>query len=249
MVENIDGDGDGIRAKIYNNDGTERGVDEVLETGSVTINVLANDTDIDGDTLSITGLDTSGTLGRVVDNHDGTFTYDASASAALRALSGHETETDTFSYTVSDGNGGTATASVSVLVNGVTNNTIATNIFGGDTDDTFTSFSGKTVMTGGGGADTFVLDTDALSNVGLADVLTDYSLSEGDEVDVSALLSNVLGHEASAAEDLAKLSVLTHGSDTFVKVDGHDVVTLQNYSGAVKLIYDDQDHVVTIDAS
>ena len=38
--------------------------------------LLANDSDIDGDTLSIASIDTTNTTGTVVDNGDGTFTYD-----------------------------------------------------------------------------------------------------------------------------------------------------------------------------
>ncbi len=64
-------------------------------------NVLANDTDGDGDTLSVAGLDLEGTQGLVIDNGDGTFKY--SPNGAFDDLREGETTTDTFGYFVSDG--------------------------------------------------------------------------------------------------------------------------------------------------
>jgi 3-phytase len=74
---------------------------------SVTIAVLANDTDPDNHQLTITAV-TNGRGGTVRVNTDSTVTYTASA-----AFSG----TDTFNYTISDGNGGSATGTVTVTVN------------------------------------------------------------------------------------------------------------------------------------
>jgi hypothetical protein len=73
---------------------------------AVTIPVLANDTDIDGDPLSLVGVGAAAN-GIVVQNADGTVTY-----APNPGFSG----TDAFTYTISDGSGGTATGSVSVTV-------------------------------------------------------------------------------------------------------------------------------------
>ena len=72
----------------------------------MTIAVLANDFDVDGDLLSIAAV-TQGSGGSVVVNANGTVTYTPAAS-----FSG----SDGFTYTVSDGQGGTATAGVSVQV-------------------------------------------------------------------------------------------------------------------------------------
>ncbi len=76
------------------------------DTAVITGNVLAGDTDPEGDTLSITGF-TQGANGTVVSNGDGTFTYTPNAN-----FNG----TDSFTYTVDDGNGGTDTATVNVTV-------------------------------------------------------------------------------------------------------------------------------------
>jgi hypothetical protein len=72
----------------------------------VTIAVLANDSDVDGDPLSVVAV-TQGTGGSVLVNADGTVTYTPAAS-----FSG----SDGFTYTASDGQGGTATAGVTVQV-------------------------------------------------------------------------------------------------------------------------------------
>ncbi|MDI6623291.1 MAG: Ig-like domain-containing protein [Brevundimonas sp.] len=85
------------------------------EDASVTINVLANDTDVDGETLTIThvnganiGVDGTVALGggaSVRLNADGALTYTPAANA---------TGLQSFSYTVSDGVGGATTATVEV---------------------------------------------------------------------------------------------------------------------------------------
>jgi hypothetical protein len=84
-------------------------VDDTLATQEDTpgtVNVLTNDTDPDGDTLSVTG-NTQGANGTVSCEADGDCTYTPNAG-----FSG----TDSFTYTISDGNGGTDTATVNVTV-------------------------------------------------------------------------------------------------------------------------------------
>lgn len=78
------------------------------EDTPVTIPVLANDTDPDGDPLTVMGG--SATNGTVTVNPDGTITYTPNADY---------NGPDTITYTVTDGNGGTATSTVSVTVNPV----------------------------------------------------------------------------------------------------------------------------------
>lgn len=82
----------------------------------IIIDLLANDTDAEGNLLSVDSFDFSGLNGTVTDNGDGTVTYDP--NGAFEALDGGETATGSFSYTVSDGNGGTSTATVDVTVEG-----------------------------------------------------------------------------------------------------------------------------------
>ncbi len=87
------------------------------ESSFTTDNVLTNDTDIDGDTLSVTSFDTTSTIGTVMSNGDGTFNYDP--NGMFEFLADGETATDSFTYTISDGNGGTSTATVEITINGV----------------------------------------------------------------------------------------------------------------------------------
>ncbi|UCL88439.1 retention module-containing protein [Pseudomonas sp. HS-18] len=78
------------------------------EDTSVKIDVLANDTDVDGDKLTVSAASASN--GSVVINTDGTLSYTPKTN-----FSGN----DTISYTVSDGHGGTATSTVAVSVSPV----------------------------------------------------------------------------------------------------------------------------------
>ena len=75
------------------------------DTGTA-IDVLANDSDLDGDSLNVTST-TPATKGNVVINGDNTITYTPNLN---------ENGNDSFSYTISDGNGGTASASVSITI-------------------------------------------------------------------------------------------------------------------------------------
>jgi len=70
------------------------------EDTAVTIAVLANDSDLDGDTL-VVGSVGAALHGGAVINPDGTVTYTPAANY---------NGTDSFSYTIGDGHGGTATA-------------------------------------------------------------------------------------------------------------------------------------------
>ncbi len=86
------------------------------EDTAVTITPLANDTDVEGDTLTIASATNgaNGTVSVAVDNLSVTYTPAANYEGA-----------DSFTYTVSDGNGGSATGSVSVTVNAVNDAPVA----------------------------------------------------------------------------------------------------------------------------
>ena len=103
---------------------------QVNENESVIIDVLANDSDPDGDFLFISNI-TQSSNGIVSDNGDGTLTYIPNNN-----FSGN----GSFSYTVSDLQGGLDTATVSVNVNPpISSNTLSFNdysieSYGGDQD-------------------------------------------------------------------------------------------------------------------
>ena len=79
----------------------------VAKNGSDVVFALANDSDVDGDTLTVVSF-TEGAHGTVkYSERNNNFRY-----TPRRGFTG----TDTFTYTISDGNGGTATATVTVTV-------------------------------------------------------------------------------------------------------------------------------------
>lgn len=79
---------------------------ETISGGSVTLDVLANDSDPDGQALAVTGT-SSPSSGTATVNPDGTVRYSAPTSFSGVA---------TFTYTVSDAVGGTATGTARVTV-------------------------------------------------------------------------------------------------------------------------------------
>jgi hypothetical protein len=85
------------------------------EDAAYVIDVLSNDTDTDGDVLTVTSA--TAPNGTVDINTDGTLTYTGSLNY---------NGTDTITYTVSDGNGGESTAAVTVGISAVNDAPIAT---------------------------------------------------------------------------------------------------------------------------
>jgi hypothetical protein len=84
------------------------------DSGANPIAVLTNDTDADGDTLTITAV-TQGTNGSVVNN----------GTDVTYAPAPNFNGSDSFTYTIDDGNGATATATVSVTVTPVNDPPVA----------------------------------------------------------------------------------------------------------------------------
>lgn len=81
----------------------------LAQNTSATITVLSNDSDPDGDTISVIEV-TTPTNGTATINSDGTITY--------KPVTGF-TGDDTFSYTIVDGDGGVATGQVILTVTGM----------------------------------------------------------------------------------------------------------------------------------
>lgn len=108
------------------NDAPVAGADSasVNEDGTVTITVLGNDTDVDGDNLAVTSA--SAAHGAVTINADGTLTYVPHADFV---------GTDTLSYAISDGHGGTSTATVTITVNPANDAPVATTDVAGTSED------------------------------------------------------------------------------------------------------------------
>ncbi|NML76389.1 tandem-95 repeat protein [Rhizobium sp. S-51] len=176
----------------------------------------------------------------------------SSISLGATTVGGSEDGQTVFSegtFTFEDGTTGTY---VEVGFDTISNDgaTDVTTLIGTDGDDILASALGQTIMTGGAGADTFVLDTDALHGIAVADVITDYSADEGDTLDITSLLDSLLGEQASEADALAAVKTTVVGSDTVVSVgannEWHDVAVLQNYTSVVKVLFDDEHHQTNV---
>ncbi len=99
------------------NDNLNATEDQSITFTSVT-DLLGNDSDIDGDTLTISGF-TQPANGTLADNGDGTFTY---------TPVGNFNGNDSFTYTISDGNGETATGTAIIVVAPVGDTPQVTNV-------------------------------------------------------------------------------------------------------------------------
>ncbi|GJL87863.1 MAG: hypothetical protein DHS20C03_15720 [Minwuia thermotolerans] len=99
----------------------------IPQNGLFTGDLIANDIDVDGDTLTLVAFgnnDLTGGVTTFVDvdgsvlnfNADGTFTFDP--NNAFDDLGQGQTRDVSFTYTIDDGNGGTDTANATITVNG-----------------------------------------------------------------------------------------------------------------------------------
>lgn len=108
--------------------------DDAATTGeetAIAIAVLGNDTDSDGDTLTVQSA-TQPANGSVTINADGTITYTPALNFA---------GDDSFDYTISDGNGGSATATVVVTVGAVNDEPVAADDSVSLSEDTAETFA------------------------------------------------------------------------------------------------------------
>ncbi len=103
------------------------------EDAAVSGNVLANDTDVDGETLTVTNPGTyAGTYGTLVLAADGSYTYTPNATA--NGLDDGEVVNDVFGYTASDGTA-SDTATLTVTVNGLNDAPVANDDTASTTED------------------------------------------------------------------------------------------------------------------
>ena len=86
------------------------------EDTSITVDLLSNDTDADGDALTVTGATVPASQGTLVDNGDGTVTF-----TPVENFNGEVT----ISYSITDGNGGTDTAIHTITVTSVNDAPVA----------------------------------------------------------------------------------------------------------------------------
>ncbi len=116
---------------------------------AVNINVLANDTDPETDTLDVTVVTVAAAHGNAVVNANNTITYTPNAGY----VGG-----DTFTYEINDGHGNTDTAVVNVTINAAAGQTLngtsaANTLNGGAGNDTINGNGGNDTLYGNGGND------------------------------------------------------------------------------------------------
>jgi VCBS repeat-containing protein len=161
--------------------------DSVLQIGST--DLLSNDSDPNGDPLTIVSVDTQTQNGAAVSLIDGNVVYNP--NGAFSGLASGETATDQFTYTISDGHGGTDSATVHVTVIGVENSADPDDILvGGSGDDILVGGIGADTLSGGAGSDQFVWNAGDQGAFGspAIDTLTDFSRPEGDALNIADLL-------------------------------------------------------------
>jgi Ca2+-binding RTX toxin-like protein len=172
-----------------------------------TADLLANDTDDNGDPLKITGV-SSATGGTVVLNDNGTPTNYSDDTISFTAADDF-TGNASFSYTLSDGQN-TTTGNVTVAVAGVTGR----NLSGGNGSDTLHGGLGKDTLSGGNGNDT-------LNGGAGADILNG---NNGDD-----LLNGGAGNDTLTGGNGADRFVIATGAGTDTITDfkkGPDLIAL-----------------------
>ncbi|WJS94590.1 Ig-like domain-containing protein [Flavobacterium johnsoniae] len=100
----------------------------VAEDNAVTLTPLANDTDVDGDTLSITSINGTALTGGVQSITVPNGTVNISAAGAITftpSANFNSTTPISFPYVINDGHSGTATANIEITVTAVNDNPVA----------------------------------------------------------------------------------------------------------------------------
>lgn len=133
------------------------------EDTPVNITVLANDTDVEGDTLTITAASAS--------NGDASFSSGSSIDYTPNA---NYNGSDTINYTISDGNGGTANGTVTVTIAAVNDDPVASNDTATTNEDTLKNIN---VLSNDSDADGDLLDiTNATASNGVLTIKSDQTL-------------------------------------------------------------------------
>ncbi len=111
-----------VSVNVSNTNDNPVAIDDSITTNedqTVILNLLGNDTDVDGDTLTVGSIDgTAISIGATVAVSNGQVTLRPDGQISFAPASNFNGLT-TFSYGISDGNGGTTTAIASVTVNPV----------------------------------------------------------------------------------------------------------------------------------
>ncbi len=111
----------------------------------ITGNVLTNDTDVDGDTLTVTTTaPQTGAYGTVTIAANGSYSFTLNnANPAVQTLGVGQTLTQSFNYTISDGNGGTSTSTLTITITGTNDGPVATPDVATIAEDTVAPITGN----------------------------------------------------------------------------------------------------------
>ncbi|MFK0205991.1 Ig-like domain-containing protein [Agrobacterium sp. NPDC090283] len=119
--------------------------------------LVANDTDIEGDRLTLTSVAVTAVAGLALTKEQAAAAFSVvegklvvDPSSAFAKLEDHEQATVTLTYTVRDANGGESTGTTTVTVDGYTEYNI---VEGSDGDDVLIATDGKDMVDGGDGDD------------------------------------------------------------------------------------------------
>ncbi|GAA6622122.1 Ig-like domain-containing protein [Scytonema sp. NUACC26] len=184
---------------------------------AVTIDILANDSDPNGDPLTVTKINSdpvavgnqvtlaSGAL--VTFNSEGTLTYDPNGQFDF--LAADQKVTDTFSYTITDGKEGTDTATVSVELTRASNEILGTpgrdELIGTSNSDRIVGLQGADKLSGGSGNDSFIYNS--IRDRG--DTITDFEVGK-DTIVLTQLLDSLVASGYNGTNAIV---------DGFVKVE------------------------------
>ena len=188
----------------------------VTEDGSVTVTVLTNDSDVDGDVLTVTMASTDN--GSVVVNNGTTVTYTPVANVNGEA---------TFTYTISDGFSGTDTATVTVVIVAINDAPVANNDQANVSEDSsviVNALANDADIDG----DTLII-TDATANSGTVTVNSDGNI-------VYTPLPNFVGtaiitytiSDGNGGEATAQITVTVENVNDAPTLEGGEVSTNQD---------------------
>ncbi|THF54391.1 DUF5801 repeats-in-toxin domain-containing protein, partial [Ollibium composti] len=227
-------------------------------------NIIA--VDGDGDTTSPQTLH----IDQVAAGNGGAYTLTGTAGDDVIAGSGHQdtitggggfdivdyhdaTSAITVNLNTGLGAGGTANGDTYSGIEGIIGGSGNDTLIGDALANLLDGGSGEDTMTGGGGADTFVVSSDAVGGA-INDVIADFNIGQGDQIDLSELLKGIAAGTDLETSGYVKIEV--SGANSVVSVDvngggdGYQVVAeLQafNYSSssseAVKVLFEDSSGV------
>jgi len=183
---------------------------ELINADPITLDLLDDDTDQDGDALSLSKL-YQPSSGTAIDNGDGSVTYHPDETFSLY---------DSFAYAVTDGAGGESRGVARVLDDSLNH------VLGTSADDSLNGTSGGDYVSGGDGDDT--LSGQSGDDVLFGGAGSDYlNGGEGHDVLIGGAGADTI--DVSLGTDLVIYENLLDGGDIidgFNAAEGHDIISL-----------------------